>query len=289
MGLVGRFVGREGRRVSPPADAEKRAAFDASLAGLADTSQVIAPHGKDIADAVDDLRVSVSGVGRGGRRLEDAVCGVCADQHVVAAADSFTGATVGVVEEGLRRGARGAGTTIAPWGRSQTTRRSARAAATPSATMCAEVVNQFTLPRRRLRGRRLGAVVGGRPFPERRRVVVEGLFERNRAGAKAWEMVEPTPSRLRRRRRRRYTREPGAHRRSPSAAAAECPPPSPHAASRAACSASAPAGGTSSGGAQGREARLSSPRAAVDVPARRPGVLRLGFFAPSTARRRGRR
>ena len=35
--------------VAPPADAEKRAAFDASLAGLADTSQVIAPHGKDLS------------------------------------------------------------------------------------------------------------------------------------------------------------------------------------------------------------------------------------------------
>ena len=36
----------------------------------------------------------------------DAVCGVCADQHVVAASDSFTGATVGVVEASTARCAR---------------------------------------------------------------------------------------------------------------------------------------------------------------------------------------
>ena len=42
-----------------------------------------------------------------------------------------------------RLGARGAGTTIALWGLSQTTRRSARAAATPSATMCEHALGKL--------------------------------------------------------------------------------------------------------------------------------------------------
>jgi isoleucyl-tRNA synthetase len=92
--------------VAPPADAEKRAAFDASLAGLADTSQVIAPHGKDIADAVDDLRFLFLVSDVEVVDSSDAVCGVCADQHVVSSADSFTGATVGVVEASTARCAR---------------------------------------------------------------------------------------------------------------------------------------------------------------------------------------
>ena len=92
--------------VAPPADAEKRAAFDASLAGLADTSQVIAPHGKDVADAVDDLRFLFLVSDVEVLDTSDAVCGVCADQHVVSSADSFTGATVGVVEASTARCAR---------------------------------------------------------------------------------------------------------------------------------------------------------------------------------------
>ena len=92
--------------VSPPVDAEARKAFDESLAGLADTSQVIAPHGKDIADAVDDLRFLFLVSDVEVVESSDAVCGVCADQHVVSSADSFTGATVGVVEASTARCAR---------------------------------------------------------------------------------------------------------------------------------------------------------------------------------------
>ena len=92
--------------VAPPTDAEARKAFDESLAGLADTSQVIAPHGKDVADAVDDLRFLFLVSDVEVVDTSDAVCGVCADQHVVSSADSFTGATVGVVEASTARCAR---------------------------------------------------------------------------------------------------------------------------------------------------------------------------------------
>merc|ERR1711924_421805 len=135
--LVGASLDAKGV-VAPPADAEKRAAFDASLAGLADTSQVIAPHGKDIADAVDDLRFLFLVSDVEVVDDSDAVCGVCADQHVVAAAESNTGATVGVVEASTARCAR-------CWYHDSTVGSlanhpaPARAAATPSATMC-EVV-----------------------------------------------------------------------------------------------------------------------------------------------------
>ena len=92
--------------VAPPSDPDAFAAFDASLEGLSDPAALIAPHGADVADAVDDLRflflVSDVEVVDGAA----AVCGVCDDQHVVAASDSATGATVGVVEASTARCAR---------------------------------------------------------------------------------------------------------------------------------------------------------------------------------------